>query len=117
MAGQGWQRSSADAPHHPYVAQGREGLADHWWNVNAGTRALAELTRVCFINPFQVGRRGPQGLKPAFFLALNGTAEAVPYPKPIYETRSTYWSLIREESHCIPAKIPFRCAGCAAHSR
>src|ERR1017187_1175489 len=82
MAGQGWQRSSADAPHHPYVAQGREGLADHWWNVNAGTRALAELTRVCFINPFQGGRCGPQGLKPAFFLALNGTAEAVPFPKP-----------------------------------
>ncbi|MGD0791657.1 MAG: FG-GAP-like repeat-containing protein [Terriglobales bacterium] len=40
----------------------------------------------------------PQGLKPAFFQALNGTAEAVPYPKPtadaalyprpIYETSS-----------------------------
>jgi len=27
----------------------------------------------------------PQGLKPSFFLALNGTAEAVPFPKPIYE--------------------------------
>ncbi len=24
----------------------------------------------------------PQGLKPAFLLVLNGTAEAVPYPKP-----------------------------------
>src|ERR1019366_9149420 len=29
---------------------------------------------------------GPQGLKPAFLSALNGTAEAVPYPKPICET-------------------------------
>ncbi len=42
----------------------------------------------CFINTFQAGRRGPQGLKPAFSLALNGPAEAVPYPKPLYETRS-----------------------------
>ncbi len=31
----------------------------------------------------------PQGLKPALFQHLNGTAEAVPYPKPIYETSST----------------------------
>jgi hypothetical protein len=31
----------------------------------------------------------PQGLKPAFYRALNGAAEAVPYPKPIYETRCT----------------------------
>src|SRR5450759_1898531 len=45
-------------------------------------------SRVCFINPFQVGGRGPQGLKPAFLLVLNGTAEAVPYPKPISETHS-----------------------------
>jgi penicillin amidase len=30
----------------------------------------------------------PQGLKPAFFQGLNGTAKAVPYPKPIYETSS-----------------------------
>jgi hypothetical protein len=36
-------------------------------------------------------RRVPQGLKPAFFHALNGSAEAVPYPKPIYET-SSIWS-------------------------
>ncbi|SPE24814.1 hypothetical protein SBA7_110009 [Candidatus Sulfotelmatobacter sp. SbA7] len=28
-----------------------------------------------FINPFTVGRRGPPGLKPAFFLVPNGTAE------------------------------------------
>jgi len=35
------------------------------------------------------GREGavPQGLKPAFFKVLNGTAEAVPFPKPIHETR------------------------------
>jgi hypothetical protein len=31
---------------------------------------------------------GPQGLKPAFFVAPSGTAEAVPCPKPIYETSS-----------------------------
>jgi hypothetical protein len=26
--------------------------------------------------------QGPQGLKPASFLALGGTAEAVPFPNP-----------------------------------
>jgi hypothetical protein len=41
-----------------------------------------------FQNAFQVWRRIPQGLKPAFLLAYGGTAEAVPYPKPIFETRS-----------------------------
>ncbi|MGD0791131.1 MAG: hypothetical protein ABR920_05105 [Terriglobales bacterium] len=45
-------------------------------------------TRAGFINAFPLGRHVPQGLKPAFFRALNGTAEAVPYPKPIYETSS-----------------------------
>ena len=42
----------------------------------------------CFKNAFQVGRRGPQGLKPAFLLSPGGTAKAVPYPKPIFEVRS-----------------------------
>jgi hypothetical protein len=32
------------------------------------------------MNTFETGRHGPQGLKPAFLLALDGTAEAVPYP-------------------------------------
>ena len=32
-----------------------------------------------------VGRRGPQGLKPAFLETTDGTAEAVPYPKPSRE--------------------------------
>ena len=31
-------------------------------------------------------RLGPQGLKPAFLAEPSGTAEAVPYPKPIYTT-------------------------------
>jgi hypothetical protein len=47
------------------------------------------MTGVCFINAFQLAGLLPQGLKPAFFQALNGTAKAVPYPKPIYKTRST----------------------------
>ena len=33
-------------------------------------------------------RQVPQGLKPAFFQGLNGTAEAVPFPTPISETSS-----------------------------
>ena len=39
-----------------------------------------------FINTVQLGRHIPQGLKPSFFQGLNGTAEAVPYPKPVYES-------------------------------
>jgi hypothetical protein len=40
------------------------------------------------MNAFKLARHVAQGLKPAFFRVLNGTAEAVPYPKPIYEIRS-----------------------------
>jgi penicillin G amidase len=46
-------------------------------------------SRADFTNAFQLGRHVPQGLKPTFFQSLNGTAEAVPHPKPIYETSST----------------------------
>jgi hypothetical protein len=49
---------------------------------------------VCFINAFRLERRVPQGLGPVFFRALNGTAKAVPYPKPIYETRSTLFVIV-----------------------
>jgi hypothetical protein len=53
---------------------------------SAGEKRL--VLRACFKNAFQVGRRIPQGLKPAFLLAHGGTAEAVPYPRLIFETRS-----------------------------
>src|ERR1039457_7290534 len=46
------------------------------------------LARGGFINAFPLGRHVPQGLKPVFCQALDGTAEAMPYPKPIYETSS-----------------------------
>ena len=48
------------------------------------------VSRTGFTNALQSGRPIPQGLKPAFFQGLNGTTEAVPYSKPIYETRSKY---------------------------
>jgi general secretion pathway protein G len=41
-----------------------------------------------FMNAVRFGPHVPQGLKPAFFEVLNGTAEAVPHPKPIYQTSS-----------------------------
>jgi hypothetical protein len=44
---------------------------------------LMLLFRSRLINRFQPGRHIPQGLKPASFRVLNGTAEAVPYPKPL----------------------------------
>ncbi|SPE44024.1 hypothetical protein SBA7_270002 [Candidatus Sulfotelmatobacter sp. SbA7] len=40
------------------------------------------LTGTEFTNALPPGRHVPQGLKPAFFQALGGTAEAVPYPNP-----------------------------------
>src|ERR1035437_3450108 len=39
-------------------------------------------TRTGLINGSQSRLSGPQGLKPSFFLAGSGTAEAVPFPKP-----------------------------------
>ena len=42
--------------------------------------------------------RGPQGLKPAFFQGLNGTAEAVPFPKPTHATSSRRHAAERLES-------------------
>ena len=46
-------------------------------------------TRVCFTNAFPAGRRVPQaqGLKPAFLLAHDGTAEVVPCPKSLSEPK------------------------------
>jgi len=40
------------------------------------------VSKICF----DAGECDPQGLKPASFADLGGTAEAVPYPKPIYQT-------------------------------
>jgi hypothetical protein len=54
----------------------------------SGGRKATKDTRGGFINASQFERRVPQGLKPAFSRALNGTAEAVPCPKPTYETNS-----------------------------
>jgi Ca-activated chloride channel homolog len=51
-----------------------------------------------FLSALPLGKHGPQGLKPVFPQALNGTLrlrsgqalKAVPYPKPIYETSSNW---------------------------
>jgi hypothetical protein len=40
--------------------------------------------------PYRGREFGPQGLKPTFQAASSGTAEAVPYPKPIYETSNQF---------------------------
>jgi excinuclease ABC subunit A len=56
--------------------------------------ALGDGTRLHVFFPIQTHvsaaeektKRVPQGLKPTFLQALDGTAEAVPYPRPIYET-------------------------------
>ncbi len=42
------------------------------------------------MNAVRFGPHVPQGPKPAFLEALNGTAEAVPYPKPIYRPGSRF---------------------------
>jgi hypothetical protein len=43
------------------------------------------VARAGFRDALQSGRQIPPGLKPAFVQARNGTAEAVPYPKPTAE--------------------------------
>src|SRR5208283_4631235 len=48
-----------------------------------------------FANTLPLGRQVPQGLKPTFFQALNGTAKAVPYPRPTDETISNNLLLAR----------------------
>jgi hypothetical protein len=66
----------------------------------------ARINRACFIDAFQLGRRFPQGLKPAFLQAQNGTAEAVPCPKPIYEIRSTHSMLLNNTTHKHSDRLP-----------
>jgi hypothetical protein len=58
------------------------------------------------MNAFQPGRHIPQGLKPACLLALGGTAEAVPYPKPIYETNSKTFILRRSAPDRARPRVP-----------
>jgi hypothetical protein len=43
------------------------------------------MIKTAFINSFVDSAVRPQGLKPASFVVLSGTAEAVPFPKPIHE--------------------------------
>jgi hypothetical protein len=40
--------------------------------------------RTGFKNTVEGQKGNPQGLKPAFWADLGGTAEAVPFPKPIF---------------------------------
>src|ERR1035441_10269488 len=54
----------------------------------AMAEAAAVETKLDFTNSLQPGGHVPQGLKPAYFQTLNGTAEAVPYPKPSGEISS-----------------------------
>jgi hypothetical protein len=50
------------------------------------------MIRNVFINYFVDSAARPQALKPASFLALSGTAEAVPFPTPIHKNGSTWVS-------------------------
>jgi len=45
-------------------------------------------------------KTGPQGLKPASLVAVGGTAEAVPWPKPILETSNS-----PKETESLPATV------------
>jgi hypothetical protein len=58
-------------------------------------RSASKIHRTGFINAFEPGRHLPQGLKPACLLALGGTAEAVPFPRTIYETSFRSFASLR----------------------
>ncbi len=88
---------------HPYSTQVQKEDANRGWisryawsredyhdavmrrllNMEDELRGMVDATDV-----FRLRGQVPQGLKPAFFPALNGTAKAVPCPKPISETSS-----------------------------
>jgi hypothetical protein len=59
--------------------------------------------------PIRLCQHFLQGLKPAFFAGLIGTAEAVPFQKacfgkPIYETSSTYLGEYRRSALVLTAQ-------------
>jgi len=56
---------------------------------SSSSQPSAVSKRSCWLDEYvSIRLRVPQGLKPEFLQALDGTAEAVPYPKPIYEASS-----------------------------
>ncbi|HLM81032.1 MAG TPA: biotin--[acetyl-CoA-carboxylase] ligase [Terriglobales bacterium] len=60
--------------------------------------------RASSMNVFPPGRRFPQGLKPAFLQTEDGTAEAVPYPKPSHEDGTAEAVPYQKPSHEASAK-------------
>ncbi len=59
--------------------------------ITLSTRAAefpSEVSKAVFTDAHPPEGHVPQGLKPAFLQELNGTAEAVPHPKPIHEKSS-----------------------------
>src|SRR5579862_1643424 len=75
--------SVADAAVCAAMASGFEPGSAAWAVANPLTRESAKTrTAICAINFFSIDfifLLGPQGLKPQLFLALYGTAEAVPF--------------------------------------
>jgi len=60
--------------------------------------------RASSMNVFPPGRRVPQGLKSAFLQTEDGTAEAVPYPKPSHEDGTAEAARYPKSSHEASAK-------------
>ena len=48
---------------------------------------------------------GPQGQKPALLAGPSGTAEAVPYPKPIYEISSRSFASLKMTAYTYVANL------------
>ncbi|MBZ5547291.1 MAG: hypothetical protein LAO22_04880 [Acidobacteriia bacterium] len=57
--------------------------------LKAGTLLVPFLLELVSKILLRVKKADPQGLKPQLLAALGGTAEAVPFPKPIFETTSS----------------------------
>jgi len=56
----------------------------------AENRLVIAAVNRCATKKEEQNRVFQHSVKPAFFRALNGTAEAVPYPKPIYGATSIW---------------------------
>jgi len=70
------QRTGANLGHQKVTASQDDILLGvHRWHRLPATELVPRI-------PFGVEGNDPQGLKPASFADLGGTAEAVPFPKP-----------------------------------
>ena len=111
-----WCSGSPNAQHSN--STGRQGDLKGGHRRGSGNTKKSYLTwrisKVCFKNAFQAGRRVPQGLRPAFLLAHGGTAElhvffgkSHPSSQP-FLLWSGSWEAADDAIECLEFPLQFR---------